>query len=140
LFWVDLRCIYPTYLAWLVSGSLLPLLRLGIVRALRKRLLHVQGLPPVLFLFPILPPTTSFLALLLSSPPFFSLVTIYPSSHNANTTPQTFSLTTANVTQHLISYYKIANVESGRLRAPSSLPELASLGIAPALLEMANFR
>ncbi|KAJ7280727.1 Gti1/Pac2 family-domain-containing protein [Mycena rebaudengoi] len=53
---------------------------------------------------------------------------------------KTFSLTTANVTQHLISYYKIADVESGRLRAPSSLPELASLDIAPALLERGNFR
>ncbi|KAJ6521667.1 Gti1/Pac2 family-domain-containing protein [Mycena vulgaris] len=44
---------------------------------------------------------------------------------------QTFSLTLDGVPQHLISYYKIADVESGRLRAPSSLPELASLDIAP---------
>ncbi|KAJ6629839.1 Gti1/Pac2 family-domain-containing protein [Mycena sp. CBHHK59/15] len=53
---------------------------------------------------------------------------------------KTFSLTIAGVAQHLISYYKIADVESGRLRAPSSLPELASLDIAPALLDKAHFR
>jgi hypothetical protein len=41
---------------------------------------------------------------------------------------------------HLISYYKIADVESGRLRALSSLPELASLDIAPALFERGDFR
>ncbi|KAJ7631825.1 Gti1/Pac2 family-domain-containing protein, partial [Mycena rosella] len=53
---------------------------------------------------------------------------------------KTFSLTIANATHHLISYYKIADVESGRLRAPSSLPELASLDIAPSLLARGNFR
>ncbi|KAJ7231009.1 hypothetical protein C8J57DRAFT_1533980 [Mycena rebaudengoi] len=48
-----------------------------------------------------------------------------------------FSIITANVTQHLIiSYHKIAVVESGRLRTPSSLSELASLD---ALLEKGNF-
>ncbi|KAJ7280786.1 hypothetical protein C8J57DRAFT_1057545, partial [Mycena rebaudengoi] len=52
-----------------------------------------------------------------------------------------FSLITANVTQHLIiSYHKIADIESGRLRAPSSRPELASLDIARTLLERGNFR
>ncbi|KAJ7280884.1 hypothetical protein C8J57DRAFT_1464253 [Mycena rebaudengoi] len=52
---------------------------------------------------------------------------------------QTFSLITANVIQHLIiSYHKIADVQSGRL-APSSLAELANLDIARALLERGNF-
>ncbi|KAJ7113143.1 Gti1/Pac2 family-domain-containing protein [Mycena epipterygia] len=53
---------------------------------------------------------------------------------------KTFSVTIAGVAQHLISYYKISDVESGRLRAPSSLPELASLDISPTLLERDNFR
>ncbi|KAJ7252961.1 hypothetical protein C8J57DRAFT_1722697 [Mycena rebaudengoi] len=53
----------------------------------------------------------------------------------------TFSLITANVTWLLIiSYHKIADVESGRLRAPPLFPEFASLDIAPALLERGNFR
>ncbi|KAJ7719429.1 Gti1/Pac2 family-domain-containing protein [Mycena maculata] len=43
-------------------------------------------------------------------------------------------------TQHLISYYSPADVAAGRLRPPSSLPELASLAIAESLLERANFR
>ncbi|KAJ7510982.1 hypothetical protein B0H11DRAFT_1700790 [Mycena galericulata] len=43
-------------------------------------------------------------------------------------------------TQHLISYYLPADVAAGRLRAPSSLPELASLEIAEGLLERGNFR
>ncbi|KAH8113172.1 Gti1/Pac2 family-domain-containing protein, partial [Phellopilus nigrolimitatus] len=42
---------------------------------------------------------------------------------------KTFSLTIGGVSQHLISYYKIEDVEQGRLRTPSSLPELASLDI-----------
>ncbi|KAJ6589430.1 Gti1/Pac2 family-domain-containing protein [Mycena capillaripes] len=53
---------------------------------------------------------------------------------------KTFSLSIAGVAQHLISYYKVSDVESGRLRAPSSLPELATLEISPTLLERGNFR
>ncbi|KAJ7364652.1 Gti1/Pac2 family-domain-containing protein [Mycena albidolilacea] len=53
---------------------------------------------------------------------------------------KTFSLTISGVAQHLISYYKVSDVESGRLRAPSSLPELASLDISPTLLDRGNFR
>ncbi|KAJ7122703.1 Gti1/Pac2 family-domain-containing protein [Mycena crocata] len=53
---------------------------------------------------------------------------------------KTFSVTLSGVSQHLISYYKISDVTSGRLRSPSSLPELASLDISPALLDRANFR
>ncbi|KAJ7177315.1 Gti1/Pac2 family-domain-containing protein [Mycena crocata] len=51
-----------------------------------------------------------------------------------------FSVTLPGGVQHLISYYKISDVTSGRLRCPSSLPELASLDISPALLARVNFR
>lgn len=53
---------------------------------------------------------------------------------------QTFSLTIAGVSQHLISYYKIEDVEQGRLRTPSSLPELASLDISAEYLDKTHFR
>ncbi|KAJ7720053.1 Gti1/Pac2 family-domain-containing protein, partial [Mycena metata] len=53
---------------------------------------------------------------------------------------KTFSVHISGVAQHLISYYKVSDVESGRLRAPSSLPELASLDINPTLLQHGNFR
>ncbi|KAJ7603066.1 Gti1/Pac2 family-domain-containing protein [Roridomyces roridus] len=43
-------------------------------------------------------------------------------------------------TQHLVSYYSPADVTAGRLRAPSSLPELATLEIAEGLLDRDNFR
>lgn len=54
--------------------------------------------------------------------------------------PQTFSLTIDGVTQHLISYYKVEDVEEGRLRSPSSLPEIASLDISPEYLDKQHFR
>jgi len=44
------------------------------------------------------------------------------------------------VAQHLISYYRIEDVENGRLRSPSSLPELASLDISPEYLDKTHFR
>ncbi|KAF8882973.1 Gti1/Pac2 family-domain-containing protein [Infundibulicybe gibba] len=53
---------------------------------------------------------------------------------------KTFSLTIGGVSQHLISYYKIEDVENGRLRSPSSLPELASLDISPEYLDKTHFR
>ncbi|KAL4076635.1 Gti1/Pac2 family-domain-containing protein [Scleroderma yunnanense] len=53
---------------------------------------------------------------------------------------KTFSLTIGGVAQHLISYYKIEDVEQGRLRSPSSLPELASLDITPEYLDKTHFR
>ncbi|KAG6332531.1 hypothetical protein ID866_6560 [Astraeus odoratus] len=53
---------------------------------------------------------------------------------------KTFSLTIGGVAQHLISYYKIEDVEQGRLRSPSSLPELASLDISPEYLDKTHFR
>ncbi|KAI0058609.1 hypothetical protein BV25DRAFT_1810437, partial [Artomyces pyxidatus] len=53
---------------------------------------------------------------------------------------KTFSLTISGVSQHLISYYKIEDVEQGRLRSASSYPELASLDISPEYLEKTHFR
>ncbi|TCD64795.1 hypothetical protein EIP91_003606 [Steccherinum ochraceum] len=53
---------------------------------------------------------------------------------------KTFSLTIAGVAQHLISYYKIEDVEQGRLRSPSTLPELAALDISPEYLDKTHFR
>ncbi|KAG6856105.1 hypothetical protein H0H87_007357 [Tephrocybe sp. NHM501043] len=53
---------------------------------------------------------------------------------------KTFSLTIGGVSQHLISYYKIEDVQNGRLRSPSSLPELASLDISPEYLDKTHFR
>lgn len=49
-------------------------------------------------------------------------------------------MTIGGVAQHLISYYKIEDVEQGRLRSPSSLPELASLTISPEYLDKTHFR
>ncbi|KAH9840589.1 Gti1/Pac2 family-domain-containing protein [Rhodofomes roseus] len=53
---------------------------------------------------------------------------------------KTFSLTIGGVAQHLISYYKIEDVEKGRLRSPSSLPEIASLDISSEYLDKTHFR
>lgn len=58
----------------------------------------------------------------------------------ADNPAQTFSLTISGVSQHLISYYKIEDVEQGRLRTASSYPELASLDISPEYLEKTHFR
>lgn len=58
----------------------------------------------------------------------------------ADDSTQTFSLTISGVSQHLISYYKIEDVEQGRLRTASSYPELASLDISPEYLEKTHFR
>lgn len=49
-------------------------------------------------------------------------------------------MTIGGVAQHLISYYKVEDVENGRLRSPSSLPELASLDISPEYLDKTHFR
>jgi hypothetical protein len=42
--------------------------------------------------------------------------------------------------QHMISYYHIDDVLSGKLRAPSTIPELAALDISPDYLSKQNFR
>lgn len=49
-------------------------------------------------------------------------------------------MTIGGVSQHLISYYKIEDVEQGRLRTASSYPELASLDISAEFLEKTHFR
>ncbi|EPQ53059.1 hypothetical protein GLOTRDRAFT_63670 [Gloeophyllum trabeum ATCC 11539] len=53
---------------------------------------------------------------------------------------KTFSLTIGGVSQHLISYYRVSDVEQGRLRPPSSVPELAALDISPEYLDKTHFR
>ncbi|TFK51377.1 hypothetical protein OE88DRAFT_1699866 [Heliocybe sulcata] len=53
---------------------------------------------------------------------------------------KTFSLNIGGVSQHLISYYRVSDVEQGRLRPPSSVPELASLDISPEYLDKTHFR
>ena len=49
-------------------------------------------------------------------------------------------MTIGEVAQHLISYYTVEDVKNGRLRSPSSLPELASLDISPEYLDKTHFR
>ncbi|KZS87727.1 hypothetical protein SISNIDRAFT_419236, partial [Sistotremastrum niveocremeum HHB9708] len=53
---------------------------------------------------------------------------------------KTFSLTIGGVSQHLISYYRIEDVESGKLRCPSTYPELTSLEISRDYLDKTHFR
>ncbi|KAK0545114.1 Global transcription regulator sge1 [Tilletia horrida] len=53
---------------------------------------------------------------------------------------KTISFPMGNSHQHLISYYNIDDVLLGRLRTPSSLPEISSLTISPPLLVKSNFR
>lgn len=50
------------------------------------------------------------------------------------------SVNIGGYSQHMISYYTVADVMSGKLRAPSSIPELASLEISSDYLEKQNFR
>ncbi|KAF9945583.1 hypothetical protein BGZ65_010596, partial [Modicella reniformis] len=53
---------------------------------------------------------------------------------------KTMSIVVNGVSQHLISYYSKDDVLAGRLRTPSSVPELASLEISPEFLMKQNFR
>ncbi|KAI8984401.1 Gti1/Pac2 family-domain-containing protein, partial [Mycotypha africana] len=53
---------------------------------------------------------------------------------------KTMSIIVNGVAQHLISYYDPNEVLQEKLRAPSSVPELASLEISPELLVKQNFR
>ncbi|KAI8644303.1 Gti1/Pac2 family-domain-containing protein [Parasitella parasitica] len=53
---------------------------------------------------------------------------------------KTMSIIVNGVAQHLISYYDPQEVLQEKLRAPSSVPELASLEISPELLVKQNFR
>ncbi|KAF9075458.1 Gti1/Pac2 family-domain-containing protein [Rhodocollybia butyracea] len=69
-----------------------------------------------------------------------SLVTNSDKFKSGGLMKKTFSLSIGGVAQHLISYYRIEDVENGRLRSPSSLPELASLDISPEYLDKTHFR
>ncbi|EJD40828.1 hypothetical protein AURDEDRAFT_115700 [Auricularia subglabra TFB-10046 SS5] len=53
---------------------------------------------------------------------------------------KTFSLSIGGVSQHLISYYRPEDVESGRLKTPSNTPDLAQLDISPEYLDKTHFR
>lgn len=55
-------------------------------------------------------------------------------------TPQTMSVQMQGYSQHMISYYTVEDVMSGKLRAPSTIPELAALEISPEYLQKQNFR
>ncbi|KAE8223240.1 hypothetical protein CF319_g3709 [Tilletia indica] len=68
-----------------------------------------------------------------------SLTSSFPFIHNG-LCKKTISFPIGNSHQHLISYYAIEDVLRGRLRTPSSLPELNSLTISPQLLNRSNFR
>ncbi|CED83002.1 Gluconate transport-inducing protein [Phaffia rhodozyma] len=53
---------------------------------------------------------------------------------------RTMSASINGVAQHLVSYYTLEDAMNGRLRTPSSLPELASLEINPEYLRDTFFR
>ncbi|KAG0306953.1 hypothetical protein BGZ97_000569 [Linnemannia gamsii] len=53
---------------------------------------------------------------------------------------KTMSIVVNGVSQHMISYYSKEDVLSGKLRTPSSVPELATLEISPEFLMKQNFR
>lgn len=50
------------------------------------------------------------------------------------------SVTVNGFAQHMISYYSIEDVLAGKLRTPSTIPELAGLEISPEYLHKQNFR
>ncbi|RXK37296.1 hypothetical protein M231_05438 [Tremella mesenterica] len=53
---------------------------------------------------------------------------------------KTMSVTVNGFAQHMISYYTCEDVLAGKLRCPSSIPELAALEISPEYLHKQNFR
>ncbi|EOR04117.1 cAMP-independent regulatory protein pac2 [Wallemia ichthyophaga EXF-994] len=53
---------------------------------------------------------------------------------------KTMSLSFNGSAQHLISYYRVEDVQKGRLRSPSTLPEFQSLAISQEYLVNSNFR
>lgn len=50
------------------------------------------------------------------------------------------SVNIGNYSQHMISYYTVEDVMSGKLRTPSTIPELAALEISVDYLQKQNFR
>ncbi|KAL7419986.1 Global transcription regulator sge1 [Cryptotrichosporon argae] len=53
---------------------------------------------------------------------------------------KTMSVTVNGFNQHLVSYYTVDDAAAGRLRSPSTIPELASLEISQDYLQRSNFR
>ncbi|WWC67015.1 uncharacterized protein I206_100922 [Kwoniella pini CBS 10737] len=53
---------------------------------------------------------------------------------------KTMSVSVNGFNQHMVSYYTIQDVIAGKLRAPSTIPELASLEISAEYLNKQNFR
>lgn len=53
---------------------------------------------------------------------------------------KTMSVTVNGFAQHMISYYSVEDVLHGKLRSPSTVPELAALEISPEYLHKQNFR
>ncbi|WVQ76475.1 hypothetical protein IAR50_006143 [Cryptococcus sp. DSM 104548] len=53
---------------------------------------------------------------------------------------KTMSVSVNGFAQHVVSYYAIDDVINGKLRSPSSIPELASLEISAEYLQKQNFR
>jgi len=53
---------------------------------------------------------------------------------------KTFSLTIGGIAQHLISYYRISDVESGYLQTPSAVETFRNLDISPEYLDKTHFR
>ncbi|KAL7411887.1 Gti1/Pac2 family-domain-containing protein [Mrakia frigida] len=53
---------------------------------------------------------------------------------------KTISVSINGVAQHMVSYYSMEDALSGRLRSPSSLPELFALDISPDYLSNKHFR
>ncbi|WWC57971.1 uncharacterized protein I303_100506 [Kwoniella dejecticola CBS 10117] len=53
---------------------------------------------------------------------------------------KTMSVSVNGFNQHMVSYYSLDDVLTGKLRAPSTIPELASLEISQEYLNKSNFR
>ncbi|WWC85636.1 uncharacterized protein L201_000502 [Kwoniella dendrophila CBS 6074] len=53
---------------------------------------------------------------------------------------KTMSVSVNGFNQHMVSYYSVQDVLTGKLRAPSTIPELSSLEISQEYLNRQNFR
>ncbi|WWD22260.1 hypothetical protein CI109_106751 [Kwoniella shandongensis] len=53
---------------------------------------------------------------------------------------KTMSVSVNGFAQHMVSYYSVEDVLAGKLRTPSTIPELASLDISAEYLHKQNFR
>ena len=62
-----------------------------------------------------------------------------PADHEPSL-PQTMSVNVNGFAQHMVSYYSVQDVLAGRLRTPSTIPELMALEISPEDLHKQNFR